>query len=103
MIVITSAFITSLTATAPPPFSFPRTINSNRSRCETIPTSSPLSFSTGTCRTCLRRALAGTVRYQIEWPGVSPDEKQAGYFLPCVAYPASDLVIGDGIVKPWWD
>lgn len=61
------------------------------------------SCRTGTCRTCLRRALAGKVRYQIEWPGVSPDEKQAGYFLPCVAYPASDLVIGDGIVKPWWD
>jgi hypothetical protein len=26
-------------------------------------------------------------------PGVSLDEKRAGYILPCVAYPQSDLVL----------
>jgi len=51
------------------------------------------SCRNGTCRTCLRRLAQGEVAYRIEWPGVLPDERSAGWFLPCVAYPRSDLVL----------
>ena len=51
------------------------------------------SCRNGTCRTCICRLTSGEVTYRIEWPGLSPDEKREGYFLPCVAYPASDVVI----------
>jgi hypothetical protein len=37
--------------------------------------------------------LDGRVSYQIEWPGVSAEEKAEGYILPCVAIAQSDLVI----------
>ena len=47
----------------------------------------------GTCRTCICRLTTGEVRYRIEWPGLSLDEKKDGYILPCVAYPASDVVL----------
>ena len=53
----------------------------------------PNSCRNGTCRTCLRQLAAGAVRYRIEWPGVSREERAEGWFLPCVAYPCSDLVI----------
>lgn len=53
----------------------------------------PSSCRNGTCRTCMCRLLSGEVRYQIEWPGLSSDEKKDGYILPCVAQPQSDLVI----------
>lgn len=51
------------------------------------------SCRNGTCRTCIRKLASGQVAYRIEWPGLSAEEKQAGYILPCVAYPLSDLVI----------
>ncbi len=51
------------------------------------------SCRNGTCRTCLCRLKEGTVRYEIEWPGLSFDEKLDGYILPCVAFPESDLII----------
>lgn len=51
------------------------------------------SCRNGTCRTCLCRLTSGRVAYRIEWPGLSAEEKQAGYILPCVAYPLSDVVI----------
>lgn len=53
----------------------------------------PRSCRNGTCRTCLCRLVDGRVRYRIEWPGVSADEKAEGYILPCVAIAESDLVI----------
>lgn len=53
----------------------------------------PSSCRNGTCRTCLCRVVSGQIRYGIEWPGVSADEKKEGYILPCVAYPLSALVI----------
>jgi ferredoxin len=53
----------------------------------------PASCRNGTCRTCLCRLVSGSVRYRIEWPGVSADEKKEGWFLPCVAVAESDLVI----------
>jgi ferredoxin len=51
------------------------------------------SCRNGTCRTCIRRLTSGRVEYHTEWPGLSAEEKQAGYILPCVAYPLSDVVI----------
>ena len=33
----------------------------------------------------------GEVRYAIDWPGLSPEEKAEGCVLPCVAYPMSDI------------
>ena len=53
----------------------------------------PNSCRNGTCRTCICRLLEGRVLYQIEWPGLSLEEKQDGFILPCVAYPASNVVI----------
>ena len=51
------------------------------------------SCRNGTCRTCLARLVIGRIDYEIEWPGVSDDEKREGLILPCVARPLSDLVI----------
>jgi len=53
----------------------------------------PSSCRNGTCRTCLCQLISGQVLYRIEWPGLSAQEKQEGCILPCVAYPASDVVI----------
>jgi ferredoxin len=53
----------------------------------------PSSCRNGTCRTCMCRMRHGQVRYAIEWPGLSADEKRDGYILPCIAYPASDIVL----------
>lgn len=53
----------------------------------------PSSCRNGTCRTCLGLLQEGAVRYDIDWPGLSAEEKQAGYVLPCVAYPCSPLRI----------
>lgn len=52
-----------------------------------------VSCRNGTCRTCIARLSSGAVRYAIEWPGLSAEEKREGYVLPCVAYPLGDLVI----------
>ena len=54
------------------------------------------SCRNGTCRACLRPLHAGEVRYRIAWPGLLPEERAGGrWVLPCVAYPASDVVLGD--------
>lgn len=53
----------------------------------------PASCRNGTCRTCICRLLSGRIRYLVEWPGLSADEKKDGYMLPCVAIAESDLVI----------
>lgn len=47
----------------------------------------------GTCRECRCRLLAGQVRYRIEWPGLSREEKAEGWVLPCVALPESDVTL----------
>jgi ferredoxin len=52
------------------------------------------SCRNGVCRTCICRLHSGGVTYRMEWPGLSAEEKAEGLFLPCVAYPASDLVMG---------
>jgi ferredoxin len=53
----------------------------------------PRSCRNGTCRTCICKMTAGQVRYTIEWPGLSREEKQEGYMLPCVAIAETDVVI----------
>ena len=57
------------------------------------------SCRNGTCRTCLCRLVSGQVVYRIDWPGLSLDEKREGFILPCVAYPASDVVI-EALFRP---
>ena len=53
----------------------------------------PSSCRNGTCRSCIRRLLAGGVRYRVEWPGLSADEKIEGWTLPCVAEPLGDVTL----------
>ncbi len=57
----------------------------------------PSSCRNGTCRTCVGQLVRGWVRYDIEWPGLSAEEKAQGYVLPCVAFPCSDLVLRQAI------
>lgn len=53
----------------------------------------PSSCRNGTCRTCLCRLRDGSVRFRIEWPGLSAEEKAEGYILACVACATSDVVL----------
>ena len=53
----------------------------------------PSSCRNGTCRTCIGVLEHGQVRYALEWPGLTPEERSMGCVLPCVAYPASDLTL----------
>lgn len=55
----------------------------------------PSSCRNGTCRTCMCHLVSGRVRYNIEWPGLSAEEKRDGLILACIAYPESDLVIDE--------
>ena len=60
----------------------------------------PSSCRNGTCRACLCRKISGEVSYRIEWPGLSRDEKEEGWILPCVATPVSDLQLLVPQVRP---
>ncbi len=51
------------------------------------------SCRNGTCRTCLCRLESGEIAYEIEWPGLTREEKAEGLMLPCVARPLSDVVL----------
>lgn len=53
----------------------------------------PSSCRNGTCRACMCLMLKGSVVYGIEWPGLSRDEKEEGWILPCVAQATSALEI----------
>ena len=53
----------------------------------------PSSCRNGTCRTCFSRLDSGQVRYEVEWPGLSAEEKADGYILPCVAHPCSNVTL----------
>jgi ferredoxin len=53
----------------------------------------PSSCRNGTCRACLCRLLSGSIRYQVDWPGLLAEEKADGWILPCVATATSDVVI----------
>lgn len=56
----------------------------------------PSSCRNGVCRTCVGQLISGTVRYAVEWPGLSAEEQAQGYVLPCVAYPCSNVVLRQG-------
>jgi ferredoxin len=45
----------------------------------------------GTCRACLSRLVHGQVRHRVEWPGLSADEVEQGWILPCVALACGDV------------
>ncbi|WP_191575671.1 2Fe-2S iron-sulfur cluster-binding protein [Achromobacter insolitus] len=53
----------------------------------------PSSCRNGTCRACMCLMLEGSIVYGIEWPGLSRDEKEEGWILPCVAQATSALEI----------
>lgn len=53
----------------------------------------PRSCRNGTCRACRCQLTAGGVRYRVPWPGLSPEEREAGEVLPCVALPEGDVAI----------
>jgi len=53
----------------------------------------PSACRNGTCRSRLCRLVAGEIRYTLEWPGVSAEEKAQGWILPCVARAQSELTI----------
>lgn len=53
----------------------------------------PSSCRNGTCRACLCRLVTGAVRYRVDWPGLSDEERRVGWMLACVAVPVSDIVI----------
>lgn len=55
----------------------------------------PSSCRAGTCRTCLSTLVSGQVRYEMAWPGLTPEEKAEGCVLPCVAYPLGAVVLKD--------
>lgn len=57
----------------------------------------PSSCRNGSCRTCIGQLQSGKVRYDIEWPGLSTEEKAEGYVLPCVAFPCSDVVLRQSV------
>lgn len=59
----------------------------------------PSSCRNGTCRTCICKLASGSVRYLVEWPGLSFDEKREGYVLPCVAVPLGDVVVDQRLAK----
>ena len=56
----------------------------------------PSSCRNGVCRTCVGQLISGTVRYAVEWPGLSAEEQAEGYVLPCVAHPCSNVVLRQG-------
>ena len=51
------------------------------------------SCRNGSCRACMCRLESGAIAYEIEWPGLSAEEKRAGWVLPCVARPLTDVVL----------
>ena len=53
----------------------------------------PSSCRNGTCRTCICQRLSGETRHTIEWPGLSIDEKEEGWILPCVAQALGDVTL----------
>ena len=56
----------------------------------------PSSCRNGTCRTCIGQLRSGQVRYTVEWPGLTREEQEEGFVLPCVAFPCSSVVLQPG-------
>jgi ferredoxin len=59
----------------------------------------PRSCRNGTCRACRCVLTHGSVSYRVEWPGLSPDEREAGEILPCVAIPEGDVSISQPLAR----
>lgn len=59
----------------------------------------PRSCRNGTCRACRCQMTSGRVRYRVEWPGLSPDEREAGEVLPCVALPEGDVILSQPLAR----
>jgi len=59
----------------------------------------PSSCRNGSCRTCICRLRSGSVRYLVEWPGLSLDEKREGYILPCVAVAQEDATVEQRLAR----
>ena len=83
---------------APENLQFPadatQTILQSAERAQIYPLS---SCRNGTCRTCISTLVSGDIRYNIDWPGLSAEEKQAGMILPCCAHPLGDLMMKLGV------
>jgi ferredoxin len=60
------------------------------------------SCRNGTCRACLCRATAGAaqLRYRVEWPGLTPEERAEGWTLPCVALAEGDVTLDAAVMGP---
>lgn len=58
----------------------------------------PHSCRNGSCRACIARLIEGEIEYRIEWPGLSREEKDEGFILPCVVCPRSALKIATAAV-----
>lgn len=61
------------------------------------------SCRNGTCRTCICRLAQGSrgaaMRYLVDWPGLSVDEKRDGYILPCVAVVQEDVAVEQRLAR----
>lgn len=60
----------------------------------------PSSCRNGTCRACLAQLTAGQVHHLVPWPGLSAEEKSAGWVLPCVAVPEGDVALFQPDAQP---
>lgn len=60
----------------------------------------PSSCRNGTCRACVAQLTAGQVRHLVPWPGLSTEEKSAGWVLPCVALPEGDVTLFQPEAQP---
>lgn len=59
----------------------------------------PRSCRNGTCRACRCQVTSGQVHYRVKWPGLSPDEREAGEVLPCVALPEGDVSLNQPLAR----
>ncbi len=60
----------------------------------------PSSCRNGTCRACMCMLGSGQVSYPLERPGLSRDERDEGWILPCVARAMSPLTIQAPKARP---
>ncbi|MFC4274147.1 2Fe-2S iron-sulfur cluster-binding protein [Achromobacter aloeverae] len=51
------------------------------------------SCRNGTCRACMCHLASGDVAYVVERPGLSRDEIEEGWILPCVAQARGDVTL----------
>lgn len=59
----------------------------------------PHACRNGTCRACRCQVESGSVRYVVDWPGLSAEERSDAWTLPCVAVPTSDVVLNAPLAR----